>query len=242
MHRPGSRLLLGLSLDHSRCFDLVVHLHFSFLLLLVQAFCCLFFCRFRLFVRLPVIVLVILFVFQLPPLLPIASISLQAFTAPSQAPPTFLRFLSASSPFPQLLVTIGRPNPAIHARTLAYRALVALGLAAAVAVPAPVVAGAGLLILIISIKLLHYYRQPFSSFSFSFFWLQAISFHLVFHILVNLLKSKVFPFAIMTPPPNFIVLFSLDNFIQVGSSFVMVVKRPLFLLNRLNYCDHFIND
>ena len=133
-------------------------------------------------------VLVTLFPFQLPPLLPTVSVSLLTFAAPSQALLTFLKFLSVFSLFLQLRAATGKPSPAAHARTLAFLALAALGPAAAIDVPEQVTTDARLPALLISIELLHYYRYqpPFSSFSSSFFLQLVIWPRLVFRILVDL--------------------------------------------------------
>ena len=155
--RPGSQLLLGQSQDHSRYFNLVGVLHFSFLLLIL-AFFCFFFFRSQPFVLLHLIVVVTLFLFQLPPLLLVASVSLLTFVAPSQVPLTFLKFLWVFSQFLQPQAIAGKPSPATLARTLASLALAALDPATAVAVREQVIIGARLPAPVVSEQLHHYYH------------------------------------------------------------------------------------
>jgi len=203
----------------------MVFLHFSFLLPLTQAFCCLCFYRFLPFLPHPVTILLLLFVFQLPLLLPVAFISLPASSAPARALLASLRSLSISSPFLQLHVAIVRPTPAIHAHTLVSLALVAPEEAAAIPVRVLAITITVLLILTISIGLRHYYQQPFSSFSFSFFLLLIMTLLRVFHNLINLLKFQVFHFVAIIRVYhlflNFLMVLSdLDNFIQEQPNFV----------------------
>tara|TARA_B110000285_G_C15110919_1_gene611048 strand:- start:617 stop:1294 length:678 start_codon:yes stop_codon:yes gene_type:complete len=223
-------------------------LHFSFPLPLIQAFWCLSFYHPQLALPPPIIILLVPSVFQLLLLLPITSRSLPASLAPAPALLVSLRSLLVSSLFLQLLVAVAKPTLVVHAHTLPFRALLAPRQAAAVLVRGQAVVDAVLPALTIFIELRHYYRLPFSSFSFSFFLRQVeFSFRFDFRNLVDQHEFLEFPFvAIIQVFVPFPILFlsNLGNFILEATNFVKVASKYLRFhpnrLNRFNF-NHFID-